>query len=591
MELYHDSQSKECRWPQGAVPAGTAVRLRLFVSWPARTVVLRTWNGHENAYPMKAAGLGTWEVTITTMAEPHTLWYDFHAEDERGRRLYCGNASDKLGGVGAIYQDPPPSFQITVYDPAFDTPDYLRHGIMYQIFPDRFHRSKPPVTQRTDCEVHENWDDTPLLYADMTEGDRQAVDFFGGDLQGIIAKLPYLKDLGVSVLYLNPIFRARSNHRYDTGDYHQVDPFLGTNADFEQLCREAGKLGMRVMLDGVFSHTGDDSLYFNRLGNYPSVGAYQSKHSKYYPWYRFTQFPDRYACWWNIPTLPEINKDCPSFREFILGRDGVGALWVQRGACGWRLDVADELPMRFIRELRSSIRAEDPQAVLLGEVWEDASNKVAYGKLRNYCLGDTLDTVMNYPLRTVLIRFLTGQGDAAEVVRLVRSQQENYPVPFLYSLMNLMGSHDRARTLNMLVGQDYTHLPLRQRANQVMAPQVKALAVERLKKMLQIIIALPGMPSLYYGDEAGMEGAADPYNRGTYPWGREDKDLLSFVRDTFALRHARPVLRLGTLEIANEGADTLLIYRGATPDGKDAFGKPLADQPYLLRLTRDAVRL
>ncbi len=280
MELYHDSQSKECRWPQGAVPAGTAVRLRLFVSWPARTVVLRTWNGHENAYPMKAAGLGTWEVTITTMAEPHTLWYDFHAEDERGRRLYCGNASDKLGGVGAIYQDPPPSFQITVYDPAFDTPDYLRHGIMYQIFPDRFHRSKPPVTRRTDCEVHENWDDTPLLYADMTEGDRQAVDFFGGDLQGIIAKLPYLKDLGVSVLYLNPIFRARSNHRYDTGDYHQVDPFLGTNADFEQLCREAGKLGMRVMLDGVFSHTGDDSLYFNRLGNYPSVGAYQSKHSK-----------------------------------------------------------------------------------------------------------------------------------------------------------------------------------------------------------------------------------------------------------------------------------------------------------------------
>jgi 4-alpha-glucanotransferase len=247
--------------------------------------------------------------------------------------------------------------------------------------------------------------------------------------------------------------------------------------------------------------------------------------------------------------------------------------------------------MRFIRELRSSIRAEDPQAVLLGEVWEDASNKVAYGKLRNYCLGDTLDTVMNYPLRTVLIRFLTGQGDAAEVVRLVRSQQENYPVPFLYSLMNLMGSHDRARTLNMLVGQDYTHLPLRQRANQVMAPQVKALAVERLKKMLQIIIALPGMPSLYYGDEAGMEGAADPYNRGTYPWGREDKDLLHFVREAFALRRARPVLRLGTLEIANEGADTLLIYRGATPDGKDAFGNPLADQPYLLRLTRDAVSL
>ncbi len=590
MELYHNSQSAQCRAPLGAQPAGATLRLRLFAPGGAKAVTLRTWNGDEAAHPMTPYGLTGWECTIRLPDKPCTLWYDFIAEDDRGRRLYCGNAHDRLGGIGATYQNAPPSFQVTVYDPAFDPPDYLRQGVMYQIFPDRFMRSKMPSSPRKDLILHENWDDLPIGEFRGKDGDQQPVDFFGGDLKGIEQKLPYLKDLGITVLYLNPIFQARSNHRYDTGDYFKVDPMLGTTEDFESLCRAALKYGIRVLLDGVFSHTGEDSIYFNKYGNYPNQGAFNSKKSKYYPWYSFTQYPDKYACWWNIPTLPQVNKDVPSFRQFILGQDGVARHWLRHGASGWRLDVADELPMDFLRQLRQAVKAENPQAALLGEVWEDVSNKVAYGYLRNYSVGDTVDTAMNYPLREVLIHFLTGQTDAPQVVRVIRSLQENYPLKFLYSMMNLMGSHDRARVLNVLVKQEYQHLPKRERGGLKMPPKLMALARERLKKLLTLVMALPGMPSIYYGDEAGMEGASDPFCRATFPWGREDQELLQFHKALIHLRHQRPVLKLGSLEVGSEGPDTLLIYRGLTPDGRDAFGQPLDDQPYFLRLTRDNER-
>jgi cyclomaltodextrinase len=591
MELYHNSQSPDCRLPLGALPQGSAVRLRLYVQGGARSVTLRTWNGKEKAYSMQPVGITGWEVNITLPDEPCTLWYDFLTEDERGRRLYCGNAHDRLGGVGASYLDGPPSFQISVYDPAFDPPEYLRRGIMYQIFPDRFMRSKPPASTRTDVILHENWEDLPLADFNGPDGDQQPVDFFGGDLKGILEKLPYLKDLGITVIYLNPIFKARSNHRYDTGDYEKIDPMLGTLADFDMLCRTSEEMGMRILLDGVFSHTGEDSIYFNKYGRYPNRGAYNSKHSPYYPWYSFTSFPEKYACWWNIPTLPQVNKEDPNFREFILGRKGIARRWIGLGACGWRLDVADELPMDFLRALRRSVKDQRPDAAILGEVWEDASNKVAYSEMRNYALGDTLDTVMNYPLRETLINFLTGDIDAPQVVRVIRSLQENYPPKFFYSLMNLMGSHDRARLLNVLVKQQYQHLPKKDRGQLRLDDKQRALAKERFKKLLTLLIALPGMPSIYYGDEAGMEGASDPFCRGTYPWGREDQMLLAFVKQALSLRRRRPVLQVGTLDIASDGNDTLLIFRGPTPEGWDVYGQPLQDEPYMLRLSRDAERI
>ena len=188
---------------------------------------------------------------------------------------------------------------------------------MYQIFPDRFFRTHKPKSSRKDIILHEKWDELPLVVPDERIGDNTAFDFFGGNLNGIKEKLPYLKDLGVTVIYLNPIFKARSNHRYDTGNYMQIDPLLGTEEDFKALCESAEELGIKIILDGVFSHTGEDSLYFNRYGNYDSIGAYQSKDSPYASWYRFKKFPDKYACWWNIPTLPEVDKNSRLFKNIF----------------------------------------------------------------------------------------------------------------------------------------------------------------------------------------------------------------------------------------------------------------------------------
>ena len=590
MEFFHDSRQLDCRAPSGAVTPGTDIRLVLYVQGFASQVTLRYWNGSENLVPMKDLGLGVYEATIQAPATPQLMWYDFRALNERGHWIYYGNARDRLGGVGAHYQDLPPSYQITVYDPAFSPPAFLREGIMYQIFPDRFHRSKMPVSERKDRVLHSEWNEPPYITADERSGDNWALDFFGGDLEGIRQKLPYLKELGITVLYLNPIFKARTNHRYDTGDYMTIDPLLGTEKDFKKLCSDAKKLGIHVLLDGVFSHTGEDSLYFNRYNTYPSTGAYQSKDSPYFSWYHFRHHPNEYASWWNIPTLPELNKNNESYRRFILGKDGVARHWVQAGASGWRLDVADELPMSFLRDLRKSVRKQQEDAVLLGEAWEDASNKVAYGQMRSYVLGDTLDSVMNYPLREALINFLTHVIPASQVVRQVRALQENYPVPFFYSLMNLLGSHDRARVHNLLVKQDFSHLPIAQRRGLTMGPAYKKLARQRFIKMLQLVVALPGMPSMYYGDEVGMEGASDPFCRGTFPWGQEEEDTLALVKEAFRLRAERPVLRRGFLELATEGDDTLIIHRFAK-DGLDVFGEPLEDGPFLLRISRDAIKI
>ena len=442
MKLYHDSRSLDCRAPFGAVRCGDIVRLRVYCQGRPRAVnAVITLNNQPYTIPLQPDGRDGYELRFAAPATPRLLWYYFAAVMENGQTEYLGNARDGLGGVGETYASAPPSFQLTVYARDYAPPAFLREGVMYQIFPDRFCRSRAPRYTREDIYLHENWDEAPLALFDPRNGDTHSRDFFGGDLQGIISKLDYLQSLHVTVLYLNPIFLARSNHRYDTGDYTRIDPMLGTQADLTRLCEEAAKRGMRVLLDGVFNHTGDDSLYFNRYGRYDSVGAYQSPDSPYAGWFTFERFPDKYKCWWGVDTLPEVNKDNEDYRRFILAEDGVARRWMRAGTAGWRLDVADELPMRFLRDLRTAVRTQDAQAALLGEVWEDASNKVSYGAQRCYCLGDTLDSVMNYPLREAAIGFVTGTLDAYAFCRRVESLRENYPLPFFYSLMNLMGSH------------------------------------------------------------------------------------------------------------------------------------------------------
>lgn len=571
--LMHNSHDAHFRVPGGPAPTGETVLIR-FETDDAVSVTLRTWTYREELIPMDHTGRTTYEATVTLPDAPGLFWYDFIIETQEGKILRYGNAHDMQGGEGTLYRDGEEfhSFQITVYDPAFVTPEFMHGANIYQIFPDRFRRAETAsVDDRTDRYVHENWDEDLLRYHDGRNGEYMELDFFGGTLTGIQEKLPYLKQLGIDVLYLNPIFRARSNHRYDTGNYMQIDPLLGTQAEFEQLCQAAQALGMSVMLDGVFSHTGEDSRYFNRLGHYDSVGAYQSKESPYYRWYTFKHYPDQYNSWWGISSLPECRKDEPSYRRFMFQDEtGVVPRWIHAGADGWRLDVADELSMDFLRKLRIAAKKARPDAVVLGEVWEDASNKIAYGEMRCYCTGDTLDSVMNYPLREAIINFVTGKIPAADLARLVRHQAEVYPTPFRYALMNLVGSHDRCRVLNMLADKSGEGLSKDEQQDLTLTPEEYTMAVQRYKTCIDILCALPGCPTIYYGDEAGLTGAPDPFCRRPFPWGHEDKALQRYVSDKLTHRQRSQILRFGLCDVDAPDADTLVIRRWI--DGEDAFG-------------------
>ncbi len=591
----HDSHSPLYRDPIGPVKAGGRLTLRFF-SDDCPNIALRTWNGREERVPMRPLGDGRFEATVRVPKEPTLFWYDFVLLYDGWEGRY-GNAYDQLGGAGADYDGQPQSFQVTVYDPKYQTPKSLRHGVIYQIFPDRFRKSGRITDKRRqliaeahpDATFHDRWEDRPALDPDPLNGDNRAHDFFGGTLRGVMEELDALRELGVTMLYLNPVFRSSTNHRYNTGDYLEVDPILGTNADFTRLCEEAEKRGMRVLLDGVFSHTVSDCRYFNRDGRYDSVGAYQSADSPYAGWYTFEQFPDKYDCWWGIYTLPAVRKDNPEYRNFLLGaRRGVLSTWIKRGATGWRLDVADELPMDLLREMRQSIKRADEDAVLLGEVWEDASNKVTYGQPRSYCLGDTLDSVMNYPLRRAVIDFFTGACDAYALARLILHQREVYPAPFYYSLMNLLGSHDRVRILNAMAGYDAEGAvqPPREVTREVwLTEEQLASAKRRYVEALRLLCALPGAPTLYYGDEIGMQGMADPWNRAPMDRAHADTALRAEIAALLNARGASRLMQTGYMDAAATDADTLIIRRYAVK-GKDAFGSAIKEADAEIKITR-----
>jgi len=566
MQLYHDSRDPFYRSPGGALPCGSAACLRLSVqgdSTPGE-VVLRIWRGHEERISMSPSADGIYEALLPAGDTPMLVWYRFEVM-HGNRPVVYGNAHDNLGGVGCEGNED--SYQLTVYDPAFDPPHWLREGVMYQIMTDRFYNGDETnclFYARQDIVRHADWHGPPALTL-TDQGDNLANDFFGGNLAGIRAKLPYLASLGVTVLYLNPIFRANSNHKYDTGDYERIDPMFGDNAAFSALCADAAELGIRIMLDGVFSHVGADSRYF--------AGARQSTASPFYPWFTFYDHPHTYDCWWGFKTLPNVREEEPSYVDYMLtGPRAIVPSWIKRGASAWRLDVADELPMPFLRALRRSVKAARTDAVVLGEVWEDASNKVTYDSLRSYVLGDTLDSVMNYPLRDILIAFLLGRVDAGAVKRRLDALAENYPKPFFYSLMNLLGSHDRARILNVLAECDGESLPREQHGALTLSPDQRSVGQRRVRLMLRLIAALPGIPCVYYGDEAGMEGAADPYCRAAYPWGREDKAQLAFFRGELLRRRQNPALTRGECTLLAPHPDVLVALR-TIRNGKDAFGE------------------
>lgn len=566
MKFYHHSWKEEYRYPFGALPIGSSVTLRVDAT-EVDHVKLRThFDDKEMTYPLCPSKESSyWEITLTLPEVPGILWYDFYFES-LGKTYAYGTLSDHLGGEGQLYESKPPSYQITVYDPQRKTPSWYTQGIMYQIFPDRFHRGSDFNLDHfhNDAILHPNWNDNPHYFREK-DGGIKYWDFFGGTLKGITEKLDYLKSLNVTILYLNPIFKSRSNHRYDTGDYMTIDPALGTEESFKELADECEKRGIAIILDGVFSHTGDDSLYFNRYNNYPEIGAFQSPDSPYYPWYMFSAFPKTYACWWGVEAMPNTDEMHPAFQSFIYkSKDSVIRHWMKAGAAGWRLDVADELPDPFIEGLKTAMMEENPDSVLIGEVWEDASRKVAYDTLRTYFSGHELDAVMNYPFRDTFIDFVLGEKSATTTARIMMSLYEHYPRDQFMGNMNLIGSHDRRRIINVL-GEAYKFLGNRSQKSYRLEKEQYELAIKRLKLLSLIQFTFPGVPCLYYGDEAGVQGFEDPYNRRTYPWGNEDQELLSWYRTITKIRADNPVFQNGSWR-PHSASDDLFVFERRNED-------------------------
>lgn len=450
-------------------------------------------------------------------------------------------------GVGTV-ADSGDCWQLTVYDKDFTTPDWLKGGIIYQIFPDRFNSSgEEKKNVPADRIMRSDLDGEPYWRPDEN-GRVLNNDYFGGDLKGIEQKLGYLESLGVTCIYLNPIFEAQSNHRYDTSDYTKIDSVLGTREDFVDLCTEAEKHGIKIILDGVFSHTGNDSRYFNQYGRYDTLGAYQSQKSEYYSWYKFNNWPDDYSSWWGIKILPEVNEENPDFIEYITGKNGIARRWLRAGASGWRLDVADELPDEFLDAFRKAVKDENKDALILGEVWENASNKSSYGKRRRYLQGEQLDSVMNYPFADAVIDFV--RSGSAELFRSrITDITESYPKEVLDVLMNHISTHDTMRAVTALAGESCNYRDRSWQCSRKMNGVQYSVGVCLLKMASVIQFTLPGVPSIYYGDEAGMQGYKDPFNRCFYPWGKENTELVEWYRKLGGIRREHGAFACGDFEI------------------------------------------
>lgn len=579
--VFHNSHDKLFREPFGAVPCGEKINLGIRINSviSVKSVLLRLWKEGwgEKIIDMKVSGklenCCFFSAEITVPEEVGLLWYYFIIECY-DKTYYYGNNTDKLGGPGEVYENPPESYQITVYKNNFKPPWWFMHTIMYQIFVDRFYNGNDDGSIsdiKNDAVVHKQWDEKPFYKIDNAGGEHIGTDFFGGNLRGTIKKLWYLKELGISVIYLNPIFDSSSNHKYNTGDYMKIDPMFGDKNTLTQLCQKAGELDISVILDGVFSHTGSDSVYFNKEGKYPSIGAYQSRKSPYYSWYKFKEYPDDYDCWWNIKTLPNVNEMEPSYLDFIMNDvDSVVKHWMRTGIRGWRLDVADELPDAFLKMFRSTVKEMDKDSVIIGEVWEDASNKTSYDKKREYVLGEEFDSVMNYPLREAVLKFFLGELDGEELHRIIMSIFENYPLQCFYSLMNLVGTHDTPRIKTIMGGWKAEHTMTREEEIFTLTEEEEKLAVKRVKLIALFQMTFPGIPCIYYGDEVGMQGCSDPFNRGTYPWGNEDNNLMDWYKKTTSLRNENDMLRTGSF-IPIYYDKEIYGYIRMIKDGKDVF--------------------
>ena len=549
MRILYNSRESRFKTPFGTLLPEQTCTLHIHVPIPVQADYVACELLHED---MSAAQVVKMEKETTkgayvifrgefTISTPGLYFYFFRVCTREGCFRLFKQGEDTNMEAGDLWQ-------VSCVPADFHTPDWAKGALIYQVFPDRFYKSgECDLTGKLKpYTVHDCWDEE-VGWRPTRDGRVLNNDFFGGNFRGITEKLPYIASLGATILYLNPINMAFSSHRYDTGDYKVPDPMLGTQEEFSQLCRQAHKLGIRVILDGVYSHTGSNSRYFNRDGAFDDLGAYQSRESRYSGWYTFYAWPDSYQAWWNFDTLPTVNKMDPDFVRYIItDEDSVVAHWLRLGADGFRLDVADELPDEFVKLLYDRVKEVKPDALVLGEVWEDASNKIAYDQRRTYFTNAELDSVMNYPFRTAILNFMRGSDSGSNLKEAVLSVAENYPPEVVLCNMNLLGTHDTPRILTALV--DDFDGSRAEKAKRRLSRTNLETARRRLMMAAFLQYTLPGSPSLYYGDEALMEGYKDPFNRRTYPWGHEDRELVTYFSRLGKLRREQEALRLGDIQ-------------------------------------------
>ena len=568
MRILFDSQQIQYKNPFGTLEPDQECTLTIHIPSSVQATRVECIINYENGthamnvlltYKMKKGPYDIFQGKFTLPCTGLFFYYFYISKPCGGFRLFKEGSQTNME-AGDLWQ-------VSCIPADFTTPDWAKGAVIYQVFPDRFHAvGKPDLTGKLEpYTVHKHWNED-VDWRPTADGQVLNNDFFGGNFRGITEKMDYIASLGVGILYLNPISKSFSSHRYDTGDYKTPDPMLGTEADFADMCRAAHDRGIRVVLDGVYSHTGSDSLYFNKNGTFPGKGAYQSQESPYSSWYTFYRWPGSYRSWWDFDTLPTVNKMDPGFLDYIIrDEDSVVAHWMKLGADGFRLDVADELPDEFIRLLRKRIRGIKPDALLIGEVWEDASNKIAYGQRRRYFTDGELDSVMNYPFRTAIINFMRGFDSGRGLKDTVMSIMENYPPQVAACNMNLLGTHDTPRILTALV--DDFDGSREEKAKRRLSRNQMEVARERLLMASFLQYTLPGSPSLYYADETGMEGYKDPFNRRPYPWGREDQELVNHFRHLGRLRRELAPLRLGDIQFFQAGDKHLgftRTYQGQT---------------------------
>ncbi len=558
-----NSRDKEYKSIISAIATDEKCKFRLTVPRDCRcscaTLAIKKDGENENTayYGMYWAGMCNddyeyWELHFSATTSGLYL-YHFELDTPWGKSL-VKNVGFGRGELSAAGDE----FKQTVYDKNFKTPDFLKGGIIYQIFPDRFFNSGTAKKNVPKERVIRKWGDEPFWSEEQMNGVWNN-DYFAGDLKGIEKKLNYIADLGVSCIYLNPIFEAHSNHRYDTADYEKIDSLLGTEDDLKSLCKAAEKKGISIILDGVFSHTGCDSKYFNKYSHYNTIGAYNSKESPYFSWYKFIDYPDDYHAWWGIKLLPEVIEENESYRSYICGENGIVRKWLRCGISGWRLDVADELPDIFLDDLRKAVKAENEEAIIIGEVWENAADKISYGQRRKYLLGEELDSVMNYPFANAVLDFVR-YGNGSYFIDSIMSVVENYPPQVLNVLMNHIGTHDTERAITRLAGPDIDGKSRQwQHENNKLSSYDYLKGMSMLKMASLIQFTLPGVPSIYYGDEIGMQGMKDPFNRACMCWNNQNLELLKWYKRLGQIRRGTKVLKEGLFNPVYS-SDTSIAY-------------------------------